>query len=379
MAETCSLWTGRALIMGVSVALCVSACGSSNRPKASAESAHSNASGVTVAGVPLATGLVEPITTTTDPERAIVSVTPNVVAPTAAEATLPTAVASPTTTTPAPAPAPAPQAECARGTTTMTVDGRAVYIETPASTSPAAVIVAVHGYKGTPQGLAQYSSLTSLADAGAAIVLYPAGEPLDLGFGWNSGATKFATHAPDDVAVLSDVVDASLALPCGDRSRVYLVGESNGGGMALRAGCDARFAGRLAGIVIVNAAVDKGVLSTCSHVARAVPVLAVAGLLDKVVGYDGSHRPFIATETWFKSVASVVAGCGGSTLRVVSAHVTAHDGSACTSCATLYTIDNGGHTWPGATQAVNGAAIGSFPLTDVLRDVVDHAVNACGA
>jgi polyhydroxybutyrate depolymerase len=377
MADTSSLWTGRALIMGVSLALGVSACGSSSPPKTSAASARPNGSGVTVAGGPRPTGLVEPITTTTDPDRAIGSVAPDVVAPTASEATLLTAVASPATTTTTPTPT--PQTECERSTTTMMVDGRAVYIETPSATSPAAVIVAVHGYKGTPQGLAQYSSLTSLADAGAAIVLYPAGEPLDLGFGWNSGATKFATHAPDDVAVLSDVVIASLSLPCADTSRVYLVGESNGGGMALRAGCDARFAGRLAGIVLVNAAVDKGVLSTCSHGARAVPVLAVAGLLDKVVGYDGSHRPFIATETWFNSVASVVAGCGGSTLRVVSAHVTAHDGSACTSCATLYTIDNGGHTWPGATQAVNGAAIGSFPLTDVLRDVVDHAVNACGA
>jgi polyhydroxybutyrate depolymerase len=86
-------------------------------------------------------------------------------------------------------------------------------------------------------------------DAGTAMVLYPAGAPLDLGFGWNSGATKFATTAADDVAVLSDIVDAALALPCADASRVYLVGASNGGGMVLRAACDARFAGRLSGIV----------------------------------------------------------------------------------------------------------------------------------
>jgi poly(3-hydroxybutyrate) depolymerase len=128
----------------------------------------------------------------------------------------------------------------------------------------------------------------------------------------------------------------------------------------------------------VNPAIDQGVLATCSHIDPAIAVLAVAGVLDRVVGYDGSREPFIAAESWLGSVAPIVSGCAGSSSRVVSSHVTAHDGSGCASCATLYTIDDGGHTWPGAAEAVNGAAIGSFPLTDVLGQVVTRAVNGCG-
>ena len=47
-------------------------------------------------------------------------------------------------------------------------------------------------------------------------------------------------------------------------ARVVLAGESNGGGMVLRAACDPRLAPRLAGVVLVNAAVDEGVLDACA-------------------------------------------------------------------------------------------------------------------
>ena len=361
-------WTGRVLLAGAVAVLFVSACGSSTDA-----STHAAVSGATV---PLGPLPAPPSGPTPASDTATTTIRTDV-APTADPNSPLTPVVSPSST-PATATV-APLQGCARVTSTATIDGRVVNIESPETTSPAAVIVAVHGYKGTPEGLAHYSSLTTLADAGMAMVLYPAGAPLDLGFGWNSGATKFATTAADDVAVLSDIVDEALTLPCADPSRVYLVGESNGGGMVLRAACDTRLAGRLSGIVLVNPAIDAGVLSTCSPIVPTIPVLAVAGALDRVVGFDGSRKPFIAAESWFGSVASIVSGCAGSSPRVVSLHVIAHDGSGCASCATLYAIDDGGHTWPGAADAVNGAAIGSFPLTDVLGRAVTRAVNGCGA
>lgn len=292
----------------------------------------------------------------------------------------PDVTASPPSAAPSSDPPPT-TATCAsvRASTSVLSDGRTTLVELPATNEPAAVVVALHGYKGTPQGLAHYSSLNALADSGNAFIIYPEGSALDLGFGWNSGAAKFATRTGDDVAVLLDSIAIALSLPCADPSRVVLVGESNGGGMALRSACDGRMSAVLRSIVLVNPAIDSGVMATCAHPDRSISVMAVAGHLDRVVPYDGSRPPFLAAEQWFDAIARNVSGCTAvSAPRLVSDQVAANDGSGCRECATLYSIADGGHTWPGAVDAVNGAAIGTFALTDAIAEIVTGRLNLCG-
>ena len=60
--------------------------------------------------------------------------------------------------------------------------------------------------------------------------------------------------------------------------------------MALATACDPRSAGRLAAIVMVNAAIDEGVLARCASGAPvALPLSAVAGVIDRTVLYDGGR------------------------------------------------------------------------------------------
>ena len=149
--------------------------------------------------------------------------------------------------------------------------------------------------------------------------------------------------------------------------------------MALRAACDGRMSNVLQSIVLVNPAIDDGVVATCTPLERAVSVLAVAGRLDRVIRYDGSRAPFLAAEQWFEVVATDVSRCTAvSTLRSVSDQVVVNDGAGCMGCASLYSIANGGHTWPGAADAVNGAAIGDFALTDTIAEIVSGRLNSCG-
>jgi len=232
------------------------------------------------------------------------------------------------------------------------------------------LVLVLHGYKGTPQGIEYFSELTAAAENGETVVSYlSGGTALDLGFGWNSGSSRFATTSGDDVAYIAAALEQLVALPCVDPSNVSLLGESNGGGMAVRAVCDERLAGRVQRLVLVNAAIDDGVLSQCSDVDPPVEVLATAGLVDSVVPADGSREPFLAVEDWFLRIAIVVGGCdpvvpAGERL---SETVTSFAGQECGRCSTMLEVADGGHTWPGSFEGANGHAVGRLEFTAILR------------
>jgi polyhydroxybutyrate depolymerase len=159
------------------------------------------------------------------------------------------------------------------------------------------------------------------------------------------------------------MLDAIVATGCVDPGRVVIAGESNGGGMALAAACDERLAFRLAAVVLVNPAVDEGVLERCSAGApRALPLSVVAGELDTTVPYGGGHGLY-AQEEWFAAGSWLVAGCeailGPSPVdeftRVLA-------GSPCESCSVLFTVADGTHTWPGTSRGSGGLRPGTFDL-----------------
>ena len=284
------------------------------------------------------------------------------------------------TTGAAPTVAEAPEPTCSAASWTAQVGDRAVLVRQPDAAGSVPIVIAIHGYKGTPDGLEYYSELTSTVGE-AAIVAYPTGAPLDLGFGWNSGAGRFATDAADDVAVIMAALDLLVGLPCADPSRVFVVGESNGGGMAVRVACDQRMWGRLAGVVLVNAAIDDGVLSLCTPGAARVTLLATAGLADRVVPYDGSRDPFVPVESWFTSLAEGLAGCDPSQTRREpwTDRVEAITAGGCATCAELLVVSDGAHTWPGSFEGINGAIPGSFELSSLLAEISSGRRHGCGA
>jgi poly(3-hydroxybutyrate) depolymerase len=292
-------------------------------------------------------------------------------------------VADTTMTAPSQPVAAAPNAEtptlCEPESSTRDMAGRSVLLRVPVTTQPVPVIVAIHGYKGTPEGIEYYSEITQrIGDAGT-IVVYPPGTPLDLGFGWNSGASRFATNDVDDVAYLAAILDEILQMPCADPDRVTVLGESNGGGMALRAVCDQRISGRVNALVLVNPAIDENVLATCGGSVGNVTVLATAGLQDTVVGYNGEREPFLAVETWFRRVSEVLGGCVGTAFdqTAYSDIVDRIAGTDCATCVVLFTVGDGPHTWPGSFEGVGGKTPGSFPFTDVLRTFLDGDSTDC--
>ncbi|MBU1877432.1 MAG: hypothetical protein KJ734_00625, partial [Chloroflexi bacterium] len=175
---------------------------------------------------------------------------------------------------------------------------------------------------------------------------------------WNAGATWNA--GVDDVQFFRDLLDDVAGIAAVDRSRVYVNGFSNGGGMTVRIACEA--ADQVAAIGTVAAAVVD--LQDCAP-ARPVPVIAFHGTADPIVPYEGGDmqgRPlrqgadltlaptyFVGAEAWTTHWAAGN-GCNPTAQPILpQGDVKGVRYSGCDQGADviLYTIEGGGHTWPG--------------------------------
>ena len=248
-----------------------------------------------------------------------------------------------------------------------TRSGRRVLLRANGLTGPSPTIVVVHGYTGSPTGIERFVELTERANTSGIAVAYPEGSPTpDGGFGWNSGAAVMATELVDDVTVLGEMIDAMVMSGCVDPARVILAGESNGAALALVAACEPQLATRFMRVVLVNAAVDRGVLQRCSNSAQAVPLTVVAGAHDETTPLEGSDN-FLPVDEWFAVAASQLTACPTiESVPPLDAVVSRSVGTGCSACAELLVVADGTHTWPGTSRGVSGLVPGTFDLNAML-------------
>ena len=147
------------------------------------------------------------------------------------------------------------------------------------------LILALHGYGGNGFQHAAYFGLSKLVSDGEAIMIAPDGT-VDSGGRpfWNAdpACCDFGGLNPDDSAYLGKMLDDIIAAYPIDKSRVVVIGHSNGGYMAYRMACDhadvvTAIAG-LAGAASSNPA-------TCMP-AHSVNVLHMHGTTDNTVPYS---------------------------------------------------------------------------------------------
>ena len=134
----------------------------------------------------------------------------------------------------------------------------------------APLVVALHFATGTGREMEQATRLTAEARRSGFDVAYPT-------------ATSDGFWQPSDLPKLQETIAAVERAACIDRSRVYVLGISNGGGMASLAAC--RMADTVAAVVLFAPAAHFA--ERCSP-SRAVSVLEVHGTADPIVSYaDG--------------------------------------------------------------------------------------------
>lgn len=159
------------------------------------------------------------------------------------------------------------------GTALLHVPGRAK--------APMPLVLAFHGAGGNGPGMATYSGLSKTADEYGFAVLYPSAGSSSHFWSLNS-AMK-----PNDVDSIKALLPQAMQAACGDRTRVYATGVSNGGGFAARLGCE------LAGTIAAVAPVAGGyrALDQCPD-GRRTSVLEIHGTSDSVVPYQGKPPDF---------------------------------------------------------------------------------------
>lgn len=221
---------------------------------------------------------------------------------------------------------------------------------------PVPLVVSVHGFLSNPDSQAWITGWHRLAAREGFLVAYP--QATSWPQRWNAGADWNA--GVDDVGFFRDLLDDLTGVAAVDRSRVYVNGLSNGGGMTVRIACEA--ADQIAAIGTVAAAVVD--LQDCAP-AGPLPLLAFHGTADPLVPYEGGdvhRRPlregaeltrvpsrFLGAEAW---TARWAEGNGCEPTPEVIPQQGDVRGVSYTGCdqgadVVLYTIEDGGHTWPG--------------------------------
>jgi polyhydroxybutyrate depolymerase len=263
------------------------------------------------------------------------------------------------------------------GVTVETVDfdgtPREYRLAVPAAAAdePLGLILNFHGYSSNAIQQAVYSELEEKAPARGYVVVTPegTGEPAF----WNI----IGLEAPDDVAYVDALIDAVGARLCIDPRRVYSTGMSNGGGMSSHLGC--RLSDRLAAIAPV-AGVNL-MFEDCPK-GKGVSVVAFHGEADGVVPYEGGGinlggiepRSFPAVEDAV-ALWSRRARCRrNARTEEISEHVVLTDYSGCRrgTDVQLYSVTDGGHTWPGSLDVPRlGAVTDEIDAADLILDFFD--------
>jgi polyhydroxybutyrate depolymerase len=214
---------------------------------------------------------------------------------------------------------------------------------------PTPLVISMHGAGLWGAAQRETSRWNDLADKQGFVVVYPSG------IGGKGVRIWRAEPGPDlmkDVRFISELIDTLEVHYNIDPTRIYANGLSNGGGMSFALSCF--LSDRIAAVGMVAAAQTLP-WSSCAD-PQPVPMIAFHGTADPEDPYNGgttwiSPRPFPSTPKWAANWARRNR-CGESPVEsMVAPDVTRR---AYTNCAhgaevVLYTIQGGGHTWPGGT------------------------------
>jgi polyhydroxybutyrate depolymerase len=226
-----------------------------------------------------------------------------------------------------------------------TPDGdRTVLLHVPASGAYKRIplVIALHGAGETGPDFADDTGFSKLADRERFLVAYPtAVGPTSF---WDiSGAPQ--ANLPEEVAELSRSLDALEGVACVDRSRVFVTGVSNGGGMTARLACE--LSGRLAGAAPV--AGGYRALPPC-HPTRPLPVLEIHGTGDQVVPYGGLPPDYKGSVARYLARWRRLDGCSGPADRLTPSpgvHVIIWRRCADATVVEHVRLDHQAHGWPG--------------------------------
>ncbi|RPJ39756.1 MAG: hypothetical protein EHM35_01525 [Planctomycetaceae bacterium] len=211
---------------------------------------------------------------------------------------------------------------------------------------PTPLVISMHGAGTWPALQMNLSRWNRLAEEQGFIVVYPSGT--DFPRIWHAQLPGAGLTA--DVRFISELIDTLEATYHIDPSRIYADGLSNGGGMAFVLSCT--LSDRIAAVGMVGSAQFLP-WSWCTD-QRAVPMIAFHGTADRVTPYHGglssvAPNPFPDIPTWVANWARRNRCAPTPVDSEVAPDVIRRTYANCADHAdvVLYTVEGGGHSWPG--------------------------------
>jgi polyhydroxybutyrate depolymerase len=221
---------------------------------------------------------------------------------------------------------------------------------------PTPVVLVYHGASMNAKSMTYLTNLNETADKEGFIAVYPNGTGIGDFLVWNAGGQTL--NVADDVAFTGRLLDDLESVLRVDKKRVYACGMSNGGMMCYRLA--AELSDRIAAIAPVsgtNCVVDI-------KPKRPVPIVHFHGTDDFLVPMDGPNKnlPLLihfqsldsTIRTWLKCNRCKdtpdmkdLPNIAADKLAVTRKHYAADKSGA---EVVVYTIDGGGHTWPGMAR-----------------------------
>jgi polyhydroxybutyrate depolymerase len=246
----------------------------------------------------------------------------------------------------------------------LTVDNRerTYVVHVPAVATPSKawpVVLAFHGGGTNAETMIRFSGLSEKADQSGFVAVYPNGtgrSPRALTFNGGNCCGYALRHGVDDVKFVGQLLDDLATVFAVDERRIFATGMSNGAILCYLLAD--QLADRIAAIAPVAGPMGS---ASCSP-SRPVPIVHFHGTADEFAPYSGGHGRRSRTAVKFYSVDHTVGAwvkANGANprpevtqlplkyvdgTRVTRTHYGGGHGSA---DVVLYTIHDGGHTWPG--------------------------------
>jgi polyhydroxybutyrate depolymerase len=231
----------------------------------------------------------------------------------------------------------------------------------PGSAPPDCPLVFVcHGYSGSAQGIMNYSEFNALAEEFGFAVCYPQGIEDSYGNNFfNVGYDFQNNETVDDVAYLQNLTAHFQANYSLSNEDIFCTGMSNGGDFCYLLACEA--SETFKAVAPISGMIRQEIMNACNP-ANEVSIFEIHGTQDNVTYFDGDPNNI---DNWgaYPSIPETIEFWADLfDLSLLSSqnlpNTNTSDGSTVASekygaaghCTEvwLYTVNGGGHDWPGA-------------------------------
>lgn len=252
-------------------------------------------------------------------------------------------------------------------TSSYTFEGESIPVleNRPRTQETAALLVCLHPAYTSPRTFSSLIETESLCRRKGVHILIPG--CLD-GERWNENPNPGWIRERDDVGFLQGLIAQRVTDFTSDK--VYVVGYSSGGQMAIRLLYEGSDFDAVA--TVASARLKAYDLQDGWEVDHVPSIMMINGTADTQIGYNPGKQGMYSVPESIKYWAGLT---GVSRPRTKKNFLNTSPGDGCTAYRETYkgtkpvqliTVTNGGHTWPGSTKnpAIYGATCQDFNATD---------------